>query len=426
MGLADFFVCDRSMERFRQPPLGPQMDPFCDWLAEGGFCWETVRGHVTHISHLNRFLYALEIDRAAQLDQPTVESFLTEHRPGQRCLCGRGVSHAGLRWSVHRFVQFLNDIGLVEFSPSPTRPYGVVLEQFLRWLEIYQNSAPGTIEVRRHYLVHFLDWLGTDAAPEQLATLTAERIRTFYLQYCRNQGRSARRSMQATLRMFLRFCLVERYTTHELAAAVPTLRTYRLARLPRGVDETAACQVLAGIERATPVGRRDYAIIQLLYSYGVRGGHVRALRLDDIDWAQSRIRFRAMKHGKPITQPLLPDVGEALLDYIRNARPHAPYAELFLTSRAPHHPFRHSSTLSAITERRMRAAEVSAPTYGAHAFRHCFASRMVNAGESIKAVADMIAHRSLSTTFIYTKVDFRTLSEVPLEWPGMEVDRCRP
>jgi site-specific recombinase XerD len=423
MGLADFFVCDRTMERFRQPPLGPQLDPFCDWLAEGGFCWDTVRGHVTHISHLNRFLCALEIDDASQLDQATVESFLAEHRPGQRCLCGRGVSHAGLRWSVHRFVQFLTGIGLLEFNPWLTRPYGVVLEQFLRWLEVYQNSAPGTIELRRQYLVQFLDWLGASAVPTRLATLTSERVRAFYLEYCRNRGRSARRSMQATLRMFLRFCLAERYTTHELAAAVPTLRTYRLARLPRGIEDAAACQVLAGIDRTTPVGKRDYVIIQLLHSYGVRGGHIRALRLDDIDWAQSRIRFRAMKHGKPIAQPLLPDVGEALLDYIRNGRPHAPCAEVFLTCRAPYHPFEYSSSLSAITERRMRAAGVSAPTFGAHAFRHCFASRMVNAGESIKAVADMIGHRSLSTTFIYTKVDFRTLSEVPLEWPGTEVVR---
>jgi integrase len=320
-------------------------------------------------------------------------------------------------------VEFLGEIGLVDFSPSPTRPYTAVLAHFLKWLRDYRNSAPGTIELRHQYLAQFLDWLGDDAAPARLATLTAERVRAFYLEYCRNRGRSGRRSMQATLRMFLRFCLAERYTTRDLAPAVPTLRTYRLARLPRGIEDHDARRVLAAIDRRTPVGKRDYAIIQVLHCYGVRGGQIRALRLDDIDWAQSRIRFPAMKHGKPVVQPLLAHVGEALLDYLREARPDAPYAEVFLTCRAPHHPFPCSSTLSVITERRMRAAGVCAHTYGAHAFRHCFASRMVNGGESIKAVADMVGHRSLSTTFIYTKVDFRTLSEVPLEWPGTEVVR---
>jgi len=423
MGLTDFFVPDRCVEKFRERPLGPQMDPFCDWLVARGFRWDTVRGHVSRVSHLSRYLRGVGLDECEQLDSATVDRFLDLHRCGLHCQCGRGVSHAGLRWSVGRFVQFLGEVGVVDFPLCCRPPYAPVLDRFTQWLKDYRNSAAGTIELRRQYLVQFLDLLGGDAGPEQLALLSPELVRAFYLDYCRNRGRSARRSMQAALRMFLRFCFAERYTMQDLAPAVPTLRTYRLATLPRGIEDDDACRVLAAIDRTTAVGKRDYAIIQVLYSYGVRGGQVRALRLDDIDWAQSRIRFPAMKHGKPVTQPLLDHVGEALLDYLRDARPDAPYAEVFLTCRAPHHPFPRSSTLSGITERRMRAAGVSAPTFGAHAFRHCFASRLVNGGESIKAVADMIGHRCLSTTFIYTKVDFRTLGEVPLEWPGEEVVR---
>jgi len=421
MGLTDFFVCDRCMERLREPPLGPQMDPFCDWLVARGFRWDTVRGHVSGVNHLSRYLRGVGLEECKQLDSATVDRFLDLHRRGRRCQCGRGVSHTGLRWSVGRFVQFLSEVGVVDFPLCCRPPYAPVLDRFTQWLKDYQNSAAGTIELRRQYLVQFLDLLGGDAGPEQLALLSPELVRAFYLDYCRNRGRSARRSMQAALRMFLRFCFAERYTTQDLAAAVPTLRTYSLARLPRGIEDDDACRVLAAIDRATAVGKRDYAIIQLLYSYGVRGGQIRALRLDDINWREGLLHFPVMKHGKPVTQPLLDQVAEAVLDYLREARPEVPYAEVFLTCRAPYHRFEHSSSLSVIIERRMRAAGVTAPTFGAHAFRHCFASRMVNRGESIKAVADMIGHRSLSTTFIYTKVDFRSLSEVPLEWPGKEV-----
>ena len=153
------------------------------------------------------------------------------------------------------------------------------------------------------------------------------------------------------------------------------------------------------------------------FTYGVRGGQVRALRLEDIDWAQNQILFKASKHGKDSLMPLTDEVGEALLDYLQYSRPPYAYPHVFLTCRAPYHPFPHSSSLSAIVERRIRAAGIEIPSKGAHAFRHCFATRMLHKGHSLKAVADVLGHRHLQTTFIYTKVDFNALKQVPLEWP---------
>jgi site-specific recombinase XerD len=70
-----------------------------------------------------------------------------------------------------------------------------------------------------------------------------------------------------------------------------------------------------------------------------------------------------------------------------------------------------------MVERRIRAARIDVPSHGAHAFRHGFATRMVAEGHSIKAVADVLGHRHLATTFLYTKVDFNALKQVALEWP---------
>jgi integrase len=165
------------------------------------------------------------------------------------------------------------------------------------------------------------------------------------------------------------------------------------------------------------VGRRDYAIVQLLYTYGVRGGQVRTLRLEDIDWAQNQILFKASKQGKDSQLPLTAQVGESLLDYLQNSRPPTSYPHVFLTCRAPYHPLPHSSSLSAMVERHIRAAGIELPSKGAHAFRHCFATRMLHKGHSLKAVADVLGHRHLGTTFIYTKVEFNALKQVALEWP---------
>jgi site-specific recombinase XerD len=227
--------------------------------------------------------------------------------------------------------------------------------------------------------------------------------------------------MQAALRTFLRFCFHEGYIRQRLDHAVPTLRTYKLARVPRGLTEAQAHAVLESVERTTDVGRRDHAILTLLHTYGVRGGQVRALRLDDIHWPQDQILFRATKGGKDSLLPLTADVGDSVLAYLRNGRPHSAFREVFLTCRAPYCPLRASNSLSEIIRRHILALGLEMPSKGAHVFRHAFATRMVADGHPFKAVADMLGHRYLSTTFIYTKVDFNALSQVPLEWPREDV-----
>ena len=321
-----------------------------------------------------------------------------------------------MSYSVNRFLDYLRASGL--FAPSSGQEiYQPLLDAYLKWMRDYQHATEGTIEVRRHSTLRFLEWLGPDAIAEGLSKLRSDRIEDFFISYVQSMGRSARRSMQSALRTFLRFCLYNGYIVQSLEHAVPTLRTYKLATVPRGLTDTQAQQVLRCINRNSHVGRRDYAILLLLYTYGVRGGQVRAFRLEDIDWGRNPILFNALKHGKDSRLPLTPEVGDSLLDYLQYSRPPYAYPHVFLTSRAPFHPLPHSSSLSAIVERCIRAAGIEVPNRGAHAFRHCFATRMLHKGHSLKEIADVLGHRHLGTTFIYTKVEFHALRQVALEWP---------
>ena len=127
--------------------------------------------------------------------------------------------------------------------------------------------------------------------------------------------------------------------------------------------------------------------------------------------------FKASKHGKDSRLPLTAEVGESLLDYLQNSRPPSSLPQVFLTCRAPYRPLPHPNSLSAIVERHIRSAGVDSPSKGAHTFRHGFATRMLHQGHSLKAIADVLGHRHLSTTFIYTKVEFNALKQVALEWP---------
>ena len=416
MALEQMFECPTTLRRLRSGPLGMLLEEFCNWLLQHGFSRGAIRKHLFSVSHLNEHLGGPRSRPHQGVSLKEVEGFFKAYPlqcPNRRALGGH-LRRVG--YSVNRFTDYLRQRGLFDsLVKSPI--YQPLLDAYLQWMRRYQHASEGTLEVRRHSMTQFLQWLGTEATPEGLFRLTAERIEKFFLSYAQSMGRSARHSMQSALRSFLRFCLHQGYIERPLDLAVPTLRTYKLATVPRGLSDTEAQQVLRGINRNSHAGRRDYAMVQLLYTYGVRGGQVRALRLEDIDWAKNEILFKASKHGKDSRLPLTAQVGEPLLDYLQHCRPCSSYPHVFLTCRAPYHPFAHSSSVSAIVERHIQTAGIEISSKGAHAFRHCFATRMLHQGHSLKAIADLLGHRHLGTTFIYTKVNFNALKQVALEWP---------
>ena len=416
MALEQIFECPRTLRRLRSDPLGKLLEGFCNWLLEHGFSRWTIRMHLGNVSHLNEYLGGPNCGVRESVSSTDVEGFFKAYP--LRCQ-KTGVREKHVRrvsYSVHRFLHYLRESGLLDLLPHQ-EIYQPLLNAYLTWMRDYQHASDGTLEVRSYSITRFLQWLGPEATADGLSGLTAERIEDFSLSYAQRMGRSARRSMQSALRTFLRFCLHQGSIDRPLDLAVPTLRTYKLATVPRGLSDSEAQRVLRSINHSSHVGRRDYAIVQLLYTYGVRGGQVRMLQLEDIDWVHNQILFKASKHGKDSRLPLTAEVGESLLDYLQNSRPPSSCPEVFLTCRAPSHPLPYSSSLSAIIERHIRAAGVDSPHKGAHAFRHGFATRMLHEGHSLKAIADVLGHRHLGTTFIYSKVDFNALKHVALKWP---------
>lgn len=416
MALEQLFGCPATLAGLRSAPLGTLLEGFCKSLLERGFSRSSARKHASNVRHLNEHLRRPKSRMRQTVTAREIEGFFDAY--ALRCR-NRGPLETHLRrvrHSANRFAEYLRQEGCL-VAAAPRAIYQPLLDVYLQWMRCYQHAAPGTLALRASSLTQFLDWLGADATPRRLARLDCEKVEQFVLAYASGKGRSARRSMQSALRTFFRFAFYRGYLRQPLDRAVPTLRTYKLATVPRGITEEQSQVVLRCNARDTDVGRRDYAVLQLLSTYGVRGGQVRALCLQDLDWAQDQILFKAAKHGKDVRVPMTREVGEALLDYLRNGRPACSCAEVFLTCRAPYHPLPHSNALSAIVQRRVCAAGIDLPSAGAHAFRHGFATRMLQQGHALKAIADVLGHRHLSTTFVYTKVDFNALKQVALEWP---------
>jgi integrase/recombinase XerD len=181
------------------------------------------------------------------------------------------------------------------------------------------------------------------------------------------------------------------------------------------MEDHALQRVLDAIPRDSAIGGRDYAIAVLMMAYGIRGISAAELLLDDIDWQHSRIRIRAKKGGKEVMLPLMPAVGEAIIEYLRR-RPESLFREVFLTAKAP---FRPLSTLgvSDIIRRYMKGAGVKTSGTGSSTLRHSWAIRALAHDSPIKSIADALGHRYMDTTFIYAKADLKALREVALPWP---------
>ncbi|MBL3619353.1 MAG: tyrosine-type recombinase/integrase [gamma proteobacterium endosymbiont of Lamellibrachia anaximandri] len=420
MALEQVFKCPKTLGKLRSGPLGGLLDRFCNALLQAGFTESTIRKHLANVSHLNAYLGAQRHGEEEPLSASIIAEFFSDYPAQARHQRPLEQHLAGVKASINRFVDYLRLSGrfetLVETEINPP-----LLAMYLDWLREHRHVASGTIEIRARSIGRFLQWLGPQAAQQVCSELTAEMVESFFLAYAKEKGYAARRSMQAALRTFFRFCLQQGYIRQSLDRAVPTLRRYKLATVPRGLSEDPALKLLQSIDRSSPAGQRDYAICQLLHTYGVRSGQVRILRLEDIDWADDRVLFRALKHGKETLLPLTQEVGSSLIDYLQNARPRCRDPHLFLTSRAPYRALGSSNVVSNIVARHIHAVGIEITCKGAHIFRHGFATRMLDQGHSLKEIADVLGHRHLGTTFIYTKVDFKQLKQVALPWPGEAV-----
>ncbi|MFA4948718.1 MAG: site-specific integrase [Candidatus Krumholzibacteriia bacterium] len=282
-----------------------------------------------------------------------------------------------------------------------------------------QGLAEGTVRMWRHHVEPFLLHLGQQATANGLRKLSASTVCAFVVARATRLPRSGKKALCHALRSFLRYAHVRGYIDASLVEAVPTIPTYRLARLPRALPWDEVLRVLHGIDRTSLIGKRNHALLQLLVTYGLRIGEVRGLHLDDIDWRHDRLSIRHRKTRAPLLLPLTREVGDGLITYLREVRPiTAPYREIFLSIRSPHRPLC-TRGLAQIIRECIEHANVTGIHRGPHALRHSVASRLLQIGRPIKEIADLLGHRSLESTLAYTKIDVDHLREVALDLPGV-------
>jgi len=288
--------------------------------------------------------------------------------------------------------------------------------EFIEHQRDVQCVLEGTIKQRLLFIDPMLRSLKTEWNPTKIARISTHAVHHYVMKTAPKFSRKYRKEFLCALRSFFKFLLFKDYTNVRLMDALPKLPTWSLSEVPRGIDWETVEKILSAPNRNRPNGRRNYAVLILIATYGVRFHQVRTLKLKNIHWREGIIHFASCKGGRPLTLPLYPTVAEALLDYIKNGRGQSDHEEVFLIKNGTE-PMKRSS-LYSMMQLYYRRLGIKKPGVGFHSIRHAFATKLMKEKTPIKSISDLLGHTSIKSTYIYTKVDLPQLRTLCREWVG--------
>jgi site-specific recombinase XerD len=287
------------------------------------------------------------------------------------------------------------------------------------WMRELRGLASVTRSKRTTQALAFLTELGPRGEQESIAHLRVRDVDAHLQQRCKGWRRRTVEGYTVCLRSFLRYLHGSGRTALDLSSTVIGPRIYDDEQIPSALrPEEVQGVVEATRQDCSPIGRRDYAFLMLLATYGLRAGEIVALRLEDIDWQKEILRVRHSKTGAVSELPLLREPGEAVLSYLEKARPESKRREVFLQLQAPYLAYKSGSILNCVIGARLKMAGITPRSRkGPHAFRHARAVSLLRAAVPLTIIGDVLGHRSAESTAVYLKLATEDLRAVGLNIP---------
>lgn len=394
------------------PPEGPLTEyikAFADYVGRQGYSLKSTQSKVYLVAQFSHWLNKRHV---------ALRDITRNH--ADRFLQGRNNSvRRGQVATLKLLFDYLKAEGVTPKSEecilnsTPSERYIKAYEQYL---SDERGLAKATISNYVPYVILFLkDCYG--GRKVKLSLLSAEDIVRFVERQAPRLHDKRAKLMTAALRSFFKYARYRGDVTLDLAAAVPIVPNWSMPSIPRDISPEQVQRLLASIDRETAIGRRDYAILLLFARLGLRVSEVTFLKLEDINWNDATLKV----HGKGNLFhefPLSLEVGKAIADYLQNERPQSTSRRVFLRSKAPTCGFYGPSGIDSMVRHSLQRAGISAPTYGAHQFRHGLATDLLRHGASLGEIGDVLGHQALQSTTIYAKVDIEALRLLAQPWPG--------
>jgi site-specific recombinase XerD len=290
---------------------------------------------------------------------------------------------------------------------------------FVRHLQTAKKSV-GTIRLYGRTIEPFLEYLELKGVHD-VSKVTQSDVSEFIPHISTRYPKSMHVLLPA-LRSFLQFLVTEKLITANLIWAVPR-HSRRIAPLISIVTKEEVQKILKNTDNDGPNGKRDFAVLLLASRTGLRRTDISNLRLCDINWRGSTIQLIQEKTHNPLVLPLLTDVGNAVADYILNARPQSNSPYVFLRHCAPYQKIS-SAVCYEISRKAMAKSEIhqkKGESKGLHCLRHSIATHLLENETPLSIISSVLGHKSKDTTKIYLSTDLKNLRFCALELTGIEV-----
>ena len=410
--LSSFFPADR-LESYRTSPYKDRIDRIGQRLVEQRYHPEVTAQHLREWLRVTRYLQAQELRLPLALDAPEVAQYVADR------VVGLSASRCRFVWAAVRIFldadehgRWRRRIGRVP-EPAPSWSRSAVAE-YTAFLRSHRGLAPRTAGKRAWQLTRFATDLDQGGVT-RLTAITPRHVHDFVLRL-RTQAVATRLTYVTTLRSFFRWAAMEGLLPRDLSAAVPPPRQFKQRGLRDALTEHEVTRLLNSVDRSTVIGRRDYAVLLLAARYGLRPCDIRQLRLEAFDWREHVLSITQAKTGRALTLPLLADVADALIAYLRNGRPATTSRYVFVRHKAPFEPFVAANNLTTIMRQALQRVGLDQREgrRGLYLLRHTLASRMLASGSPLKRIGDVLGHASTDSTMEYASVDLTALRRVAI------------
>jgi site-specific recombinase XerD len=396
-----------SIARHQEFPLREEREAFLKHLRDQGtshaalrsICWQML--NIIDQLHLKR-MRAVSIEEIKE----AAERWKTQQRSNPRA---RSYERTAV-YFTYVAKKWLRFAGKLKQPKVARMRYADRVEDYALWMREEEGLSELSVEAYCWKARLFLQWLL--AQSRSLQRMQVKDVDEFLI-FKAGHGWS-RRSVAVVaqaLRAFFRHAERRGWCRSGIADGIESPRLYVYEGLPEGPEWKDVQRLLRGVVGDSAHALRARAVLLLFIVYGLRSGEVSRLQLSDFDWRSETFVVNHSKRGGAQKYPVQREVGEAILTYLRKARPQSACRSLFLTLNPPYRPVS-PAALWEITNRRIRQAGIQCRRHGPHSLRHACATHLLEQGASLKEIGDLLGHRDAASAGIYAKVHLTALRRV--------------
>lgn len=290
------------------------------------------------------------------------------------------------------------------------------LHNYAQYCRDRRHLRETTLTERMTVLARFMDFL-VSRGVQDLSHMQPADLAAYVASRRRFRPKTVSRIV-SNARQFLKYLFACGVLAQDLSQVLPRIRVPRDAKIPSTWNPDLVLKLLNVVDRSSPRGKRDYAILLLACRLGLRAGDIRTLRLDEINWDAATLDIMQSKTATALRLPLSEELGEALIDYLRFARPKTDCREVFLKLRPPFAPFSANTHLYHIVEhwRDMAGIRFRSPQHqGLHSLRHTLATQLLQQDTPFHVISGVLGHATTASTLIYAKADTEALRSAALD-----------